>query len=236
MYQKDINQYYQEVEGRAASFPAVMRKVYTWMTLALIITGITAYGTATSPSLLNLIFSSRFTFFGLAIAELAIVLLLTARIHKMSASTATMMMILFSILNGLTMASIFILYTASSIATTFFVCSGMFAVMAIIGITTKKDLTSLGSLFFMALIGLIIASIVNIFLHNGMLDLIISGIGVIIFTGLTAYDSQNIRNMLMQQDGFGETAQKIAVIGALELYLDFINLFLYLLRFLGRRD
>lgn len=220
--------------GLSQAFPALIRKVYVWMTMALAITAITAYGVATSPALLELIFSSKLTFFGLIIAELALVFWLSARIYKLSLTTATLMFILYSVINGATLASIFVFYSMSIIAQTFLVTAGTFGAMAVYGYFTKKDLTSWGRLLFMALIGLIIAGIVNLFLHNSVMDFIISGLGVLVFVGLTAYDSQKIKQMLAVQTDMGETAQKVALMGALSLYLDFINLFLYLLRLFAR--
>lgn len=226
-----------EVEGKRIAVPALIRKVYTWMAMALAITGITAYGVAISPNLINIIFGSKAIFFGLIIAELAMVILLSARLHKLSLTTATLMFITFSVLNGVTLSSIFLIYTASSIATTFFICAGTFAAMSAYGAFTKTDLSSIGKLLFMALIGLIIATVVNLFVHSTGLDLIISYAGVLIFVGLTAWDTQKIKLMLSNADFMDEGAQKIALIGALSLYLDFINLFLYLLRIFGaRRD
>ena len=153
---------------------------------------------------------------------------------RLSLTTATLLFILYSIINGATLASIFAVYSMSVIGQTFLVTAGTFGAMAVYGYFTKKDLTSWGRLLLMALIGLIIAGIVNLFLHNSTMDLIVSGIGVLVFVGLTAYDSQKIKHMLLMQEDMGETAQKVALMGALSLYLDFINLFLYLLRFMGR--
>ncbi|MCR5130983.1 MAG: Bax inhibitor-1/YccA family protein [Prevotella sp.] len=220
----------------SAAFPALMRKVYVWMAMALTITAITAYGVASSPALVQLIYSSRVLFFGLIIAELALVFYVTARINRLSLTTATLLFILYSVINGATLAFIFGFYSMSVIGQTFAVTAGTFGVMAVWGYFTKKDLTSWGRLLIMAVIGLIIAGIVNLFLHNSTMDLIISGIGVIVFVGLTAYDSQRIKQMLLMQGDAGEGAQKIALMGALSLYLDFINLFLYLLRFFGRNE
>lgn len=216
------------------AFPALMRKVYIWMTMALAITAITAYGVASSPVLLSAIYSSKFTFFGLIIAELALVFYVSARINRLSLTTATLLFILYSVINGATLASIFAFYSMSVIGQTFLVTAGTFGVMAVYGYFTKKDLTSWGRLLLMALIGLIIAGIANMFFRSTMMDLIVSGIGVLVFVGLTAYDSQKIKQMLLMQEDMGETAQKVALMGALSLYLDFINLFLYLLRFMGR--
>ena len=161
---------------------------------------------------------------------------MSARINRISFTTATILFIVYSILNGVTMSMLFLIYTMSSIATTFFVTAGTFGAMALFGYATKKDLTRIGNLCIMGVIGLIIASLVNMFLHNSMMDLIISYVGVLLFVGLTAYDSQKIKQMLSGEDiEVNETTQKIALMGALTLYLDFINLFLYLLRILGDR-
>lgn len=214
----------------------LFRNVYTWMTLALVITGAVAMYMAKSMTLLSMIMQNSLLFWGILIAELGVVWYLSARIHRISFTSATLLFILYSILNGATLSMIFLIYTMSSIATTFFVTAGTFGVMALFGYVTKKDLTRLGSLCFMGIIGIIIASLVNIFLQNSMMEMIISYIGVLLFVGLTAYDSQKIKRLLMQ-DGveINETTQKIALLGTMTLYLDFINLFLYLLRILGDR-
>lgn len=214
----------------------LFRNVYTWMTLALVITGAVAMYMAKSMTLLSMIMQNSLLFWGILIAELGVVWYLSARIHRISFTSATLLFILYSILNGATLSMIFLIYTMSSIATTFFVTAGTFGVMALFGYVTKKDLTRIGSLCIMGVIGIIIASVVNIFLQNSMMDMIISYIGVLLFVGLTAYDSQKIKRLLMQ-DGveINETTQKIALLGAMTLYLDFINLFLYLLRILGDR-
>ncbi len=226
-----------QLEGRRIAVPALIRKVYTWMAMALVITGITAYGVAISPNLINLIFSSRIVFFGLIIAELAMVMLLTARLHKLSLTTATLMFVGYSVLNGVTLSCIFLVYTMSSIASTFFICAATFGVMSAYGAMTKTDLSSMGKLLLMAFIGLLIATVVNAFIGNSLLDLILSYVGVLIFVGLTAWDTQKIKMMLANADYMDESAQKQALVGALSLYLDFVNLFLYLLRiFGGRRD
>ncbi len=218
----------------SSAFPALMRKVYLWMTLALAITGICAYGVATSPSLLQLIYSSRGTLWVLLIAELGLVFYTTARINRLSLATATTLFAVYSALNGITLSAIFLAYTLSSIASVFFITAGTFAITAFYGYTTKRDLTKMGSILFMALIGLILATVVNMFLHNGMLTLVLSYVGVVIFVGLTAWDSQKIKEMLAMQPDMSEGAQKVALMGALALYLDFINLFLYLLRIFGK--
>lgn len=215
---------------------SLFRQVYLWMAMALVITGFMAMLVAESPMLLSLIFSSKLTFFGLIIAELALVWYLSARIDRISFTTATLMFIIYSLLNGAMLSSVFLLYTASSIASTFFITAGTFGVMCVYGYLTKRDLTSLGNLCLMAVIGLIIAGLVNLFLQSSLMSLIVSGIGVLIFVGLTAYDSQKIKRMLLQEGlEVNDSTRKIALLGSLTLYLDFINLFLYLLRFLGDR-
>ncbi|MCD8306368.1 MAG: Bax inhibitor-1/YccA family protein [Prevotella sp.] len=222
-----------EAESRRVALPAIMRKVYTWMALALAITGITAYGVAHSPNLVYSIFSSRWIFFGLIIAEFALVIWLTSRLHRMSITSATLLFIGYSILNGVVLSSIFLLFTTALLAKTFFICAGTFAVMSVYGAVTKRDLSSVGKLLFMALIGIILASVVNLFLKSSGLELIISYVGVLVFVGLTAWDTQKIRAMLANADIADETTHKIALLGALSLYLDFVNLFLFLLRIFG---
>ena len=220
----------------SAAFPILMRKVYVWMTLALVITGVTAYGVATSPGLMMAIATNKLLFWGLIIAEFGLVVAISAAINKLSLTTATLLFVLYSVINGATLSFIFAIYTMSSIASVFFITAGTFAVMAVIGYTTKKDLTSMGKILFMALIGIVIATIVNIFLKSTGLQMIVSYLGVLIFVGLTAYDSQKIKQMLLMAPDAGEGAQKIALLGALSLYLDFVNLFIYLLRIFGRRE
>ena len=228
----------EEKEGMVSlAFPALMRKVYLWMTLALVITGFTAFGIASNPGIAYAIVTNRLLFWGLVIAEFGLVIGISGAINKLSAVTATLLFVLYSIVNGATLSVIFMAYTMSSIASVFFITAGLFGVMAFIGYTTKTDLTSIGKILFMALIGIILATIVNLFVGSSMLNMIVSYIGVVIFTGLTAYDSQKIKNMLYYADSMDEGMQKIALLGSLTLYLDFINLFLMLLRiFGGNRD
>ena len=228
----------EEKEGMVSlAFPALMRKVYLWMTLALVITGFTAFGIASNPGIAYAIVTNRQLFWGLVIAEFGLVIGISGAINKLSAVTATLLFVLYSIVNGATLSVIFMAYTMSSIASVFFITAGLFGVMAFIGYTTKTDLTSIGKILFMALIGIILATIVNLFVGSSMLNMIVSYIGVVIFTGLTAYDSQKIKNMLYNADSMDEGMQKIALLGSLTLYLDFINLFLMLLRiFGGNRD
>ena len=219
------------------AFPVLMRKVYVWMTFALAITGICAYGVASSPGIINALYSNQAIMWGIVIAELALVFGISAAINRISLTTATMLFVLYSALNGVMLSSIFMAYTTTSIASVFFITAGTFAVMAFIGYTTKTDLTSMGKILMMALIGMIIASLVNVFLVKSTgFDLILSYVGVLVFVGLTAYDSQKIKQMLLEAPDAGETAQKVALLGALSLYLDFINLFIYLLRIFGKRE
>jgi uncharacterized protein len=191
--------------------------------------------TASSPALLSIIFGTRWMFFGLIILELVAVGILVSMINKMSATVATVVFILYAIVNGLTMSCIFVVYTEASIASTFFVTAGTFGVMSIYGYTTKTDLTKWGNLLFMGLIGLVIASLVNFFWQNEMLYWITTYAGVLIFVGLTAYDTQKIKRMNIIGNEGSDEDHKEAIMGALTLYLDFINLFLFLLRIFGRR-
>jgi Integral membrane protein, interacts with FtsH len=212
----------------------VMRKTFGWMTMCLLITALTALGVVNTPFFYQLI--STGTFWILLVAELILVFVLSARVHKMSLATAATLLIIYSILNGATLSIIFWAYSIGSIAKAFFITTGMFAVMAFIGATTRRDLTKMGSFLLMALIGLIIATLVNIFLHSSGLDWIISIVGVLLFTGLTAYDVQRVKRLALENDLYDDTQMgRLAVISALSLYLDFINLFLYLLRFFNRK-
>jgi FtsH-binding integral membrane protein len=226
-------------QERALSFgeesALLMRKVYLWMTLALVITGITAYGIATSPGLIYAILSNQALFWGLIIAEFVLVFAISGAINKMSITVATLLFVLYSVINGATLSVIFIAYTAESITNVFFITAATFGTMSLIGYTTKTDLSSMGKYLMMALIGVVIATIVNIFMGSSMLHMIISYVGVLVFVGLTAYDTQKIKNLLMEAPDAGEHMHKIALLGSLTLYLDFINLFIYLLRILGDR-
>jgi FtsH-binding integral membrane protein len=219
-----------ETQNVVATF---MTKVYSWMTLALFITGFIAMYVASSEQLINIIFGSKFLFYGLIIAEFGLVWYLSARVATLSFTTALTMFIIYSILSGLTLSCVFLLYTSSSIASTFFITGGTFAIMSLAGFFTKKDLSGFGSIMMMGLIGVIIATVVNYFLNSSTLNYIISFVGVMVFVGLTAYDTQKLKNIAVQVEG--EQAKKASIMGALTLYLDFINLFLYLLRFLGNR-
>ena len=223
-------------EAFSLAFPALMRKVYVWMAMALCITGLTAYGIASSPNLLFTLYSHSGIIIGLVIAELALVFAISGAINRLSLTTATLLFILYSALTGVTFSSIFVVYTMSSIGKVFFITAGTFAAMAFVGYTTRRDLSKMGGILFMALIGLIIATVVNLFVKSSGLELVLSYIGVLVFVGLTAWDTQKIKVMLAQQYDMSETSQKLALLGALELYLDFINLFLYMLRIFGSRN
>lgn len=237
MEEKELYKMIEAHEGYVArSFPVLMRKVYVWMTLALVITAFTAYGVANSPNILLTIFSNRILFWGLIITELIIVFCISAAINRLSLTTATLLFVLYSVINGATLSVIFVIFSPTVITKTFLITAGTFAIMSFIGFRTKTDLSSVGRLLIMALVGLIIACVVNMFLKSSTFDYVISIIGVLIFVGLTAYDTQKIKTLLAQNDTPDEGMQKIALLGALSLYLDFINLFLYLLRFFGRGD
>ena len=215
------------------TLPVLMRKVYTWMTLALVITGITAWVVAHSPAILQMIMTNKILFLGLLFGELILVWSVSAAINRLSLTTATLLFVLYSVLNGVTMSFIFLAYTYESVTNVFLITAGTFAAMAFFGYFTKTDLSSIGRILFMALIGLIIATIVNIFVKSSGFGMILNYLGVLIFVGLTAWDTQKIKQMLSMAEDTGETAQKVALMGALSLYLDFINLFIHLLRIMG---
>ena len=221
-------------EARQEASTIFLAKVFNWMAMGLGITGLVAYFTA-STGLVYSIVSNKMLFYGLIIGELGLVFYLSARVAKLRASTASSLYVGYSVLNGLTLSVIFLANTGSSIAGTFFITAGMFGAMSVYGFVTKRDLSGWGSFLIMGVFGIIIASVVNIFLQNSALHWVISLIGVFVFTGLTAYDVQKIKNMgeqgIMEQGH--EAVRKGAVMGALALYLDFINLFLMLLRFFG---
>lgn len=230
------NNFYNQVEERAQSntlaFPALMSKVYLWMTLALVVTGMTAYYVASTPAILYAIVSNQIAFWGLFIGELVLVFVLSSRIMSLSFVTASLMFVIYSIMNGVFFSFILLAYTEQSIATTFLITAGTFGAMSLFGFVTKRDLSTMGRILLMLLIGLLIATVVNIFMKAEGLTLILNYAGVVIFVGLTAYDTQSIKQML-QEHGDKEGAEKIALLGSLSLYLDFINLFIYLLRFFG---
>jgi hypothetical protein len=222
-----------------------IRSVYNWMAIGLGLTGFVAFYVSSNDSMLRLLFEivgnqmrPSMLFYGLIIGELVLVFSLAGRVNKMQASTATSMFVLYAALNGATLSSIFIIYTRSSIASTFFICAATFVASSIYGMVTKRDLTSFGQFMFMGFIGIFIATIVNIFIGSYGLQMIISYIGVIVFVGLTAYDTQKLKAMSLSQPAGLDAGvvRKGAIIGALQLYLDFILMFQYLLFILGGRD
>ena len=225
-------------EGRVEQNTFVA-KVYGWMSIGLLLTAIVALATVNTPSLIAAIFLNKALFFGLIIGELLLVVVLSAAINRIPAGAATALFLLYAAINGLTLSVIFLVYTQASIASTFFVTAGTFGALSLYGYFTKRDLTTIGNLCGMALFGLIIASVVNLFVANSTLYWVVTYAGVVIFVGLTAYDTQRIRRMAesvsVVQDGQEAAIGRLSVIGALILYLDFINLFLLLLRLLGRR-
>lgn len=227
--------FYERIEGYHSInsvSSSLISKVYVWMTLALAITGVTAYGVATTPTLFMTMGKMMW---GLIIAELVLVFTLSAAINRLSLSVATLMFIVYSVLNGCMLSSIFYVYSPMIITKVFFITAGTFGITAAYGYATKRDLSSFGRIFYMALLGLFIATVVNFFMKSATLDYLLSYAGVIIFTGLTAWDSQKIRKLLQMQYEVDENSQKLALLGALTLYLDFINLFLYLLKIFGNK-
>ncbi|MGL4856070.1 MAG: Bax inhibitor-1/YccA family protein [Plesiomonas sp.] len=215
---------------------AYLSQVYGWMTCGLLLTAFVAWYAASTPAVINFIFSSKITFFGLIIAQLALVFVLSGMLQRLSGTMATSLFMLYSALTGLTLSSIFIAYTASSIAATFVVTAGMFGAMSLYGYTTKRDLSGMGNMLFMALIGVVLASLVNMWLKSDTLMWVITYIGVVLFVGLTAYDTQKLKILGEQiSEDDHENFRKYAIVGALTLYLDFINLFLMLLRIMGNR-
>ena len=230
-YNYSDTQYAQSLDVRVSQ---VMKRVYLKMFLALVATALTALFVANTPSIAKSLLSSQATYFILAIVEIGLVIGISAAINKISSTTATLLFFLFAIVNGFTLSVIFFYYSTAAIAKTFFITAGTFGAMSVYGYFTNRDLTKIGTFLIFALFGIIIASVVNIFAHSKELDWVISFVGVIIFLGLTAWDTQKIKQMasMAPGDSFG----KLATIGALSLYLDFINLFLYLLRIFGSRD
>lgn len=234
----EYNNYYDKGQTLAQSsvFAVLMRNVYTWMACGLAMTALTAMIVGRNENWVYTIATSGM-YWGLLIAEVVLVIFLSARIHKMSFATAGLMFAAYAILNGITMSFIMLVYTAESIAQAFFVTAGTFGGMSLVGYFTKKDLSVMGRTLMMALIGLIIATVVNIFWQNSMMASILNYAGVIIFVGLTAYDTQKIKVMFqqVQHAGINDETNKLALMGSLTLYLDFINLFLYILRLFGNR-
>lgn len=234
----EYNNYYDKGQTLAQSsvFAVLMRNVYTWMACGLAMTALTAMIVGRNENWVYTLATSGM-YWGLLIAEVVLVIFLSARINKLSFATAGLMFAAYAILNGVTMSFIMLAYTAESIAQAFFVTAGTFGGMSLVGFFIKKDLSAMGRTMMMALIGLIIATIVNIFWQNSMMASILNYAGVIIFVGLTAYDTQKIKVMLQQAQyaGISDQTNKLALMGSLTLYLDFINLFLYILRLFGNR-
>jgi len=230
MDQFNIN-YSRTADQTAIAQNTLIRQVYAWMGGGLLVTALMAMVTLSSPVILNAVFGNRMVFYGLIIGELGLVFAISGAINKLSAAMASLLFVLYAALNGITMSVIFAVYTSESVASTFVITAGTFGAMSAFGYMTKRDLTGWGSFLFMGLIGVVIASLVNIFTQSSAVSWIISAVGVIVFTGLTAYDTQKIKAMAAN----GAEGRKPAILGALTLYLDFINLFLMLLRLLGNR-
>ncbi|MFG1174949.1 Bax inhibitor-1 family protein [Erwiniaceae bacterium CAU 1747] len=224
------------VQRASSGLSTYMAQVYGWMTCGLLLTAFVSWYAANTPEVMQLVFANRITFFGLIIVQLGLVVVLSMMVHKLSGTVATGIFMLYSALTGLTMASIFLVYTYSSIASTFVVTAGMFGAMSLWGYTTRRDLSGMGSMLFMALIGIVLASLVNLWLKSTALMWAVTYIGVVVFVGLTAYDTQKLKNMgesINVEDK--ENLRRYSIMGALTLYLDFINLFLMLLRIFGNR-
>lgn len=226
---------YMSQDAIAGEQQRFMVRVYNWMGAGLALTGGMAWFTSTNETILNILTTQPILFFGLLIVEIGLVFYLAARVMNMSESQAMGVFFLYASLNGVTLAPLFLLYTSASLASTFMVTAGMFGAMSFYGYTTKKDLTSWGSFLFMGLIGIILASIVNIFMQSSAIYWVVTYAGILIFVGLTAYDTQKIKEMNILGNEGTEEDTKEAIRGALSLYLDFINLFLMLLRVMGDR-
>ena len=238
MFEKNSEMYMDSNETAAARYAvsSILKNAYLWMTMALLISGFTAMLVAGNAELVRSIFAARGTLMVLLLIQFGLIWVISSRIGRMSFVSATLLFLLYSVLTGVTLSSIFLLFTAESLSTVFFITSGTFAVVSVYGFATKKDLSSWGSYLLMGVIGLIIASIVNWFLKSELMYWIVSYVGVAIFVGLTAYDTQKIKqlaNAYYMEDE--ETQNKAALMGAITLYLDFINLFLYILRIFGKR-
>ncbi|MBI4431091.1 MAG: Bax inhibitor-1/YccA family protein [Candidatus Omnitrophica bacterium] len=220
----------QPIPAPLAAEQTFIQRVYQWMALGLALTGFVALWASSSPSIINMLSGGAFWLF--ALAEIGIVIWLSSSILRISATAASVGFLVYSAINGLTLSFIFLIYTRASVASTFFITAGTFAAASFYGWTTKRDMTSLGGFFMMGLIGIIIASLVNIFLRSPLLYWMLTYVGVFLFIGLAAYDVQRLKEI--HHSGVGSTEQ-VAILGALRLYLDFINLFIYLLRIFGKR-
>jgi uncharacterized protein len=224
-------QYPRTADQVAIAQNTLIRQVYAWMGGGLMVTALMAMVTVSSPAILNAVFGNRLVFYGLILGELGLVVAVSGAINRLSAGVASLLFLLYAALNGVTLSVIFAVYTAQSVASTFVITAATFGAMSAYGYLTRRDLTGWGSFLFMGLIGVVIASLVNIFTRSSAVSWVISAVGVIVFTGLTAYDTQKIKAMAAT----GAEGRKPAILGALTLYLDFINLFLMLLRLLGNR-
>jgi FtsH-binding integral membrane protein len=225
----------QATEMQAEIQRGFITRVYAWMTLGLIITAAAAFVTLVVPGMLRAIVTNRFLFIGLIVGELAFVFVLSAAVNRLPAFLAGLLFSGYAVLNGITLSILVLIYTEASIAITFGVTACTFGIMTLFGYTTQRDLTKMGSLLFMALIGLVLASVANLFLNSPAIYWIVTYVGVLIFIGLIAYDTQKLKRMALMLGDDGQVVQKASIVGALALYLDFINLFLMLLRILGRR-
>ncbi|WP_033852109.1 Bax inhibitor-1/YccA family protein, partial [Yersinia wautersii] len=213
------------VERAGSGIQAYMAQVYGWMTCGLLLTAVVAWYAANTPSIIFALQSNQILFFGLIIAQLGLVFVISGMVNRLSGTAATSLFMLYSALTGLTLSSILIMYTGASIASTFVICAGMFGAMSFYGYTTKRDLSGMGSMLFMGLIGIILASLVNIWLKSPALMWVVTYIGVLVFVGLTAYDTQKLKNLGAQLDvNDKDSFRKYSIVGALTLYLDFINL------------
>lgn len=233
MYNSSRTTTYSQTQPRAGVLSRFMRGVYGWMTAGLGLTALMSFFVSQTPALRTLVFGTPGLVIGLMIVEVIMVIYLAARVNRMSAGAATALFLAYSALNGVTLSGIFMVYTAASLTRAFVICCGMFGAMTLYGLTTKRDLTGMGSFLFMGLIGMIIASVVNIFLGSSMLDWIVSAVGVLVFTGLTAYDTQKFMLWGETMPDDATVVRRGQIIGALSLYLDFINLFILMLRFFG---
>jgi uncharacterized protein len=226
---------FHEYSESSRSVNSLLGMVYGWMSAALILTAITAYTVSHTPSIFVLFYKNPLLLFALFFVQIGLVVFLGSSISKLSFPAAISIFFIYASTVGISLSSLFLLYTGASIVSTFLTTAGMFGGMALYGIYTKADLSGMGSILFMMLFGMIIALFINMFIGNQVVDLFISAIGVVVFTLLTAYDSQKIKYLMQQNTSDASVAYKVTIIGALMLYLDFINLFLYILRFFGKR-
>jgi len=224
---------YYPLEG-GIDLQSIMRQVYTWMVLGMLVTAGVAYVISTNPSLINLAANPIILLVAI-LAEFGVVLVISRGLSRLSSSTAMLLFILYAALNGFTLSLVLLAFSSGSVFLAFATTAALFGVMSVIGYTTRVDLSKLGAYLMMAILGLIIAMVINLFVNSGLLDMLISMAGVLIFTGLTAFDTQRIGRMAAEMSMNGEAAVKFGIFGALKLYLDFINMFLFVLRLTGRR-